>query len=393
MPLQAVALVGAIAVLLWGLICWRSGRGRLAALALGWFALCAAPASAFLEPEYVQSGPRLLYLASVGAALFWAVPLDLLGAAPDGRLRPERDRPLVLRGVLAPALAACLVFAGALDGYRFIRERVPLHEQMRLAVAGLVAAQPSDRADTLCVNYPMWFALHRPHYALGHDGVVLVPAYSSVSDLVWLHTGVERKVHAVILADLLPQGPWTYVFPCYGTFVDGDSIQPLLRQVGRVAVTRYEGANVAVYDVGGLEAAMQPPAPEHLALFAHQVALLSANVERRSDRLRVDLRWQCRQPVGREVTVFLHLYDGSGKLLAQADGPAVGGTSRLLAWQAGDVWRDIRYLPLPAGAGSATYAVKVGLYPADGAPRLEALASSGDRWRDDAVTVGELVLP
>lgn len=374
-PLQATALVSGVAVTGWSLLLWRAGRGRLVLLALGWFILAAAPAWAFLEPEYVAAGGRLLYEPAVGAALFWSIPLSI----------HRSGRRLAIVG---QTLAALVVFGAAIVGYRFIRARVPLYEQTRRAALPLVDARPQDpSAPMLVVNYPMWFALHRPTYAVGHDGVVFVPDYTSVRDLLWLHTGEERPVTSLILADLLPQDDWTYIFPCIGEFVDSDTIQDHVRQAGKVMVTRYETEHVAVYDAGGLEGENQPVERDHLAAFDRHITLRSATWERWGESLRVELYWQCRERLDQEITVFLHLYDVEGRLVSQADGYPVMGTSRPVSWRPGDLWRDVRILSLPA---TGHHMIRVGLYTVSDGTRLRATTLDGERFPDDAVPIADL---
>ena len=376
--LAAVAMVGGPAVLAWAFLAWKARRGKLLALALGWFVLCAAPAWAVLRFAYVIDGPRLLYEAAVGAAVFWAIPLDL---RPSSRVS----------GVAATALGAVAVTWAAWSGYTFIRARVPIYEQMRLAVEELQEVGGGMAGPLICINFPSWFAPLQATYALGHEGMALVPDYTSVADLWWLHTGQEREITSVTLPDL--QSHWRYHYVAAGPIETAESLQPKLRTARRVIVTRYDGPNVAVYDAGGLVATGQGAAQSFAASFDGTLALLSATSRRQGAVLRVELYWQCWQPVVHDTTVFLHVYDGSGQLVAQGDGYPLMGAARLTAWQAGDEWRDVRLVSLPQGLATGEYTVKVGLYPSDGGARVPATNRAGVRFQDDAVPLGTLSLP
>jgi hypothetical protein len=378
-PFQATALVSGIAIVGWSLLLCKIRRGRLTLVALGWFALTAAPAWAMLPAEYVAAGARLLYGPAVGAALFWSIPVDVRWT---GRSR-----------LVGPALAIIVVLGAAAGGYRFIRSRVPLYEQARLAATQLVDARPHDpAAPLLTVNYPMWFAMHQRTYAIGHDGVVLVPDFVSVSDLMWLHTGQKRQVTSVVFADLLPEGDWKYIFPCVGRWVDGDSIQGDVRQAGKVMVTHYGQEQLAVYDAGGLVSENQKRDQDHLAAFGEEIALLSVAWEHQDSILRAELYWQCWADLEQETTVFLHLYDEENKLVAQSDGYPVMGTSRPVAWRPGDVWRDVRVTHLPDDLLAGRYVLKAGLYPVLGGPRLNAVGPAGEGFADEAVPIATLTL-
>lgn len=86
----------------------------------------------------------------------------------------------------------------------------------------------------------------------------------------------------------------------------------------------------------------------------------------------VPLSWLAVGAPTRDDTVFVHLLDVTGKLVAQADGPPLGGRYPTSAWDAGEVIVDPRLLRLPASLPPGRYTVHVGWYlPATGA-RLAA---------------------
>ena len=376
----ALALCTAILALGGGLALARLGRGRLAMLALGWFALAVLPAWALLDPEYVQAGARLLYEAAPAAALFWAIPLDL-------PLSGKRQQ------AWGQAAAALLVLAIAGGSYAFIAARASLYEQVRRAVAGLVSAQPADGGSVLVVNYPQWLAPTQNYFPMGHEGVVLVPPITGgVGELLWAHTGQEREVKTIAYSGLLPQKPWRFIFPPAGDEVDADQLQTALRETKWVIVTRYDTPNVAVTNVGGLEATGQPRAMAYQAAFG-PVALLAGSCAHEGTSLHITLHWQCWSTPTEDLNVFVHLYDSSGKLVTQTDGYPVAGLSRMLAWQPGDEWCDMRKLALPTNLPAGEYTVKVGLYPAGGGDRLSAIGPGGERFPDEAVPVASLTIP
>jgi hypothetical protein len=98
-------------------------------------------------------------------------------------------------------------------------------------------------------------------------------------------------------------------------------------------------------------------------------------------RWQIALEWAAAGPT--EATVFVHVTDQNGALVAQADGAALGGLFPLQLWQRGDHVRDLRYVTVPAD-GIGPYTVQVGLY--DDAGRLPALVK-GERAPDDAPIV------
>lgn len=121
---------------------------------------------------------------------------------------------------------------------------------------------------------------------------------------------------------------------------------------------------------------MQPPdwiLPEPLIL-GDQVALLGYNVSY-TDTLRVQLAWRPLAIMTTRYTVFVHVLDANGALVAQIDRPPVDGTRPTTSWLPPEVVLDAYHLninALPPGA----YTVQVGLYdPLTGA-RLRASQAS-----------------
>ena len=379
--LSTIALIAGITVTSWAALMSRVGQGKLVGLAIGWFTITLLPAWALLRPDYVRTSPHLLYQASVGIALFWAIPANL---RPSGHLF----------SIAAQGLAALCVSWAAVSGYRFIRSRIPLYDQVRLAVSQLAGACAGISDPILLVNYPQWFAPQHNTFPLGSEGVVLVPPVATgLSDLLWANAAQERSIKGIVFMEPLDKTPWRFIFPGVGQVVDSDSLQDALRQAPHIIVTSYAQPDVVLRDVGGLEAEGQMPPTNYIANYADKLLLISASQKPEGDSLRITLRWYCTAPVTQETSVFVHLYDSENRLAAQADGYPLLNMARMVSWRPGDMWRDIRFLALPEDETSGRYILKIGLYPIAGGPRLSAFSPTGERFVDDAVPITTLELP
>ncbi len=133
-----------------------------------------------------------------------------------------------------------------------------------------------------------------------------------------------------------------------------------------------------------------PPMPTHahevvfgdpalIALRGYDLAAIDAS-------LTVTLTWAAQAIPPRDYTVFVHLIDAEGELLAQDDAPPNAGRYPTSWWLPGDVIRDPHTLPLP-GTPAAGWELRVGLYdPATGA-RLPAFDGEGQRLPGDSATL------
>jgi hypothetical protein len=91
------------------------------------------------------------------------------------------------------------------------------------------------------------------------------------------------------------------------------------------------------------------------------------------------LYWRATATLPQDYTVFVHLLDGAGQPVVQADAEPRDRGYPTSAWVAGDVIPDDHVLNLPANLAPGDYVLQVGLYLAPNGPRLP-LKPSGDAF-------------
>ena len=132
------------------------------------------------------------------------------------------------------------------------------------------------------------------------------------------------------------------------------------------------------------------PTPERAAdlapraVFEGGVQLLSVNVLLTAlpHTYQLTFDWIMEAPL--DATVFVHVRESAGNVVAQADGAMASGLLPFWAVHPGDRVRDVRYITLPENA-AGPFSVFVGLYR--DAERFPAYVD-GARVPDDAVLVG-----
>jgi hypothetical protein len=87
-----------------------------------------------------------------------------------------------------------------------------------------------------------------------------------------------------------------------------------------------------------------------------------------------------------DYTVFVHLMSADGRLVAQHDGPPLGGTLPTSDWDKGDTVYDQIDLALPKDVAAGDYSLVLGMYRGDTGARL------ADANGADTVTVGRLTI-
>jgi 4-amino-4-deoxy-L-arabinose transferase-like glycosyltransferase len=149
----------------------------------------------------------------------------------------------------------------------------------------------------------------------------------------------------------------------------------------RLAVTGSDRTDLLIGPVRIAQSGGMPDPGQTVAVrFGDAAELLGydlTGVARPAGRLQLTLHWRALTPTP-GLTVFVHLVDPAGALVAQKDSePAAGGypTAR---WRAGEYIRDVYDLELPATLPPGAYQLRVGLYRRDG-ERLPAQPGNADR--------------
>ena len=96
------------------------------------------------------------------------------------------------------------------------------------------------------------------------------------------------------------------------------------------------------------------------------------------DAVSVTLIWRAVQIPTADYTVFVHLRDASGHIVAQADSPPQAGTYPTSFWDAGETVVDDHTIAVPDNLPVGDYTVAVGLYRPDTGERLSITQSSGE---------------
>ncbi len=112
------------------------------------------------------------------------------------------------------------------------------------------------------------------------------------------------------------------------------------------------------------------------------------------DVVTLHLRWHGRERLLHDWTVFVHVVNATGDIVAESNSQPCGSIAPFTQWTPGDWYRDPHSLTLPPDLAAGTYTVRVGLYlpwqrdPQQGR-RLEAW-DAANQPLGDAPIVGTL---
>ncbi|MBN1219976.1 MAG: glycosyltransferase family 39 protein [Anaerolineae bacterium] len=148
------------------------------------------------------------------------------------------------------------------------------------------------------------------------------------------------------------------------------------------------------------EVAVTPPAGQavpgvYWVNFQEGIQLIGSRVvpNLATNQLTVHLAWQrwSAPTTTRDYTVFVHLIDGQGNLIAQLDRKLETGEKQLWQWRMGEVIETPLVIPLPADLPTGTYTLVTGLYYWETGEPLAISLPSGETG-DTFLWLGDLQL-
>jgi len=348
---------------------------RLFLYALSWFVVAVLPLWLMLDFSYVITSPRLLYLGAVGSGLLWAgLPVFLWTKLPN------RWWPKVLAVV---SVVGLLSFNAA-----YVRQKMTLAGAVAAPLwqAAHAAKGQEHSSSLLYLNVPAWIAPKEPTYRIGTEGLTFIPEYVRVQDFVYVTTGAEPKIRAFMF-DPAKQD-WKAYIGYSGTGLDWDGLANEIRHADGVYLTTYSPDELRFVKAGTLDHTDRlPDSHTALARFGDYFLLLDSQIESSDGELVLQFGWYCQQVPDEDLTVFVHVYEQSGQLVAQGDGYPLLGLFPPLGWQPGDLVRDIRYIALPDDVADERYMVAVGWYDTATGQRLAAFDRQGQPAAQDAIQV------
>ncbi|HJO90196.1 MAG TPA: hypothetical protein QF606_00855, partial [Anaerolineales bacterium] len=99
------------------------------------------------------------------------------------------------------------------------------------------------------------------------------------------------------------------------------------------------------------------------------------------------LYWHAESTITNDLTVFVHMIDSSGDIVAQADGPPSHGYWPTSEWELGIVVSDHHNLDHDIDISRETYTIVIGLYDPVSGLRVPAYSSTGFEWDNWAVPI------
>lgn len=113
--------------------------------------------------------------------------------------------------------------------------------------------------------------------------------------------------------------------------------------------------------------------------FGRHIRLVGADVDRTTARINLDLYWEALRQPHHAYTVFVHVLDAQGNLIAQQDNMPVHDQLPTSCWRPSEEIADPYTINLPAD-GPRPASIEIGLYRLDTGQRLTRRDGAGTTW-------------
>ena len=128
------------------------------------------------------------------------------------------------------------------------------------------------------------------------------------------------------------------------------------------------------------------PPTASLAEFGRGVYLLDNDIQppaQSGQPFEINVKWTTGAPLDANYTIFAHLVDADGQIIAQQDQQPLGGRYPTTVWEPGEVVSDTIRIAVPAAAAGKAACVRLGLYDLRSLARLPRSDAAGDFWQPE----------
>ena len=333
------------------LIALRQNKRILIPLAL--FLGGSLPAVALLEFAYVISAPRLQAVPSIGTAVVWVMVLQTLYQTEKPLITADAWqswKKIIGGGILLIVLSQNLAFI-----QKHMRQHQMLGQSWQDTTQFATQTGAESNKLPVFINLPSSITAPQATYPLGHEGTVFMVSYIPLDRILPVQTNQETLPYALRRQDdIRPEMPYLY-----GVMGDGRSWAERQQTADNIAVynTIFSENRIDTRFVGET---LDSVSTQNIGIFPElSVYLYEESVRHTSDGLEIPLIWQTNQTIEPGWTIFVHVLNDQGALIAQADGQAWDNTFPVNEWEANSILRDIRYATVDA---NQAHTIHVGFY-------------------------------
>ena len=355
---------GTAVITLWSLISLRNKQHRLPLLlGIGWWAAAFTIIGIPLSTNYLLHGPRLLYVGSVGVALFWAVLLETTILKTPNNLK------------YAAWLSA--LFFILLPNGSFVHSKIITYQQLTSPVDKIKAsmADASDGSGIITMNLPEFISIRPTTYPVGVELVSMLGHYLFVEEIIDANLRGTHPAAAIVLPEQLSQTVYNFDVHQQQSWEDVNFLMPKQH----VFLTTFADNNITTQHAGWIEGntAVSSPIVDFTQYYLQDATATFCN-----GQTNVEISWSMHNtPPNPTTTIFVQLFDNSGQLVGQADGPPLTIRPDIIPTSPNITLHDLRQLKTNSQIPTTAH---IGVYNYLNGERFPAVDNQGNSLPNNA---------
>ena len=202
----------------------------------------------------------------------------------------------------------------------------------------------------------------------------ILPALGAYNTFLWKPGEMIPTHHQIRVPQRTPPGKYRVEVGLYNVL--SQNRLDVLDSGGKAVESRVVIGTVKVAPRQTL--AYNPEHAQRVTFGDNQMALLGFDI-RGTDDPHLTLYWQALSEINNDYTLFVHVLDGGGQIVAQNDHQPQDGNYATSIWDVGENVRDDFLLTIPDNLPNGKYKIKIGWYDLKTGARLpvrETLADS-----------------
>lgn len=300
---------------------------------------------------------------------------------PFAYIRPVYARPLATADVIESVQYPVSVVVGdsmELLGFDVLPNPMQAGERVEIVLYWRCLAEMEQNL-TVSVK-----VLDANHHQKG--SIESYPGRGNMATSLWRQDDIIRDVYEVWLDAEYPATTFAQISLRVYSHVS-NLPRPISDSTGRFLGTEIV---MGVLRVDGAAAELPGTALHDHIRFGEAVVLLgyqAPDILLIGDAYPVTFYWQALGQMDVEYTVFLHLVDSQGEIIAQDDSPPNGGRFPTTLWVAGDLIVDTHTLQVPDSTRPGEFTIEVGMYRTDTLERLPLEGGPDESQQRDKHTI------
>ncbi len=344
----------------------------------------------FLLPfSYLLSSPRLLTLPAVGIAWIWGFSLTILIT----KIYKTWQHSWLQTGF---TLLLCLILLGFtfIPAFIFLKQQMGYYKMLGSAFNQLVSLTTDANSKgnrVVALNFPYELGPQNTFYPLGHEGVVFTVNYIPTANIVAVQTETAVQLTFIRVDDIRSQTPYIHaVLGSDNTYESTLSNYPTIE----ILNSTYTSDTIQLQNVGqSAPSEKRMPQATFILDEVPMITLEDSGFSQKGREVSVTSTWQISAPVPNEITLFVHVLDKTGQLIAQDDGFVWAGSYPMSRWSPTTTIQDRRTIQLNNAEVQYPLTIYIGLYNGLTGERVAAFDRFGNIQANNAVEISPSGFP